>query len=46
MSESMMYLGTTIPAAKVGSKSFYYATKRVLDFDILAEQRFISLLIT
>ena len=35
MSESMMYLGSTIPAAKVGSRSLYYATKRVLDITIV-----------
>ncbi len=35
MGESMMYLGSTIPSATVGTKSVYYATKRLMDVTIV-----------
>lgn len=35
MTESMMYLGTTIPGATMESKSLYYAAKRVMDISLV-----------
>jgi len=35
MSESTMYLGTTIPGATMETKSLYYAAKRVMDVSLV-----------
>jgi lipopolysaccharide/colanic/teichoic acid biosynthesis glycosyltransferase len=35
MTESTMYLGTTIPGASMESKSMYYVTKRILDVTVV-----------